>query len=504
MRIFTLFIVIGSTLFAANDTPIEDWARRTLAPLATLDIVDGTADLAALERFVGDAPVFGFGESHHGLSQPNQARNRFFAHLVKAKGFRAIVLESGFLEGHLVDRYVQGEPGLSLEEVLKRGFTHGMGVYPESRELVEWMRAYNEKNAEKVHFYGLDLSIQGDSPIIALDILRPYLLRIDPEYATGPFAALRELAREASTITQLVEAAYAKMGKDHIEPDLLDCFTTISFEAMPSEKQAALEEGIRQLLARLSARTDSVPELEWHSQVAVQASQMVRNLRSRQKYPKIVGFEKAVGLLAKAFPELFASLKIDLNHIPATSGAAGVEDLKSYFKGRETRELSEAENVEWIQKRHGKVMVFAQNGHLMTTLVDIWVGDMHVGKNGAFSAGDFIRQRYGKSYAFMASTVNQVVDRETGVELTEFNGIPLVLTPNCADCLERPLVAAAGGAPYFFVDLRTATGEVLAELERDRENRFDFLGFQRFNTREGYDGLLLIDRATLAVKLTFP
>lgn len=57
--------------------------------------------------------------------------------------------------GLVVDEYVTGGAG-SLGEVMERGFSHSFGAVPANRELVRWMRAYNEEHEEKVRFFGFD------------------------------------------------------------------------------------------------------------------------------------------------------------------------------------------------------------------------------------------------------------------------------------------------------------------------------------------------------------
>jgi erythromycin esterase-like protein len=38
--------------------------------------------------------------------------------------------------------------------------------------------------------------------------------------------------------------------------------------------------------------------------------------------------------------------------------------MEEYQVGRSSRELADAENVEWAQQLYGKTMVYAHNGHL--------------------------------------------------------------------------------------------------------------------------------------------
>jgi erythromycin esterase-like protein len=81
--------------------------------------------------------------------------------------------------GLVVDDYVTSGTG-TLDEAMERGFSHGWGAFPGNRELVRWMRAYNEGRpaSERVRFAGFDgpLEITGAaSPRPALTALHGYL-----------------------------------------------------------------------------------------------------------------------------------------------------------------------------------------------------------------------------------------------------------------------------------------------------------------------------------------
>ena len=84
-------------------------------------------------------------------------RNEVFRHLVEEAGYRTITIESDCLMGLVVDDYVTAGTG-TLDEAMERGFSHGWGVLAGNRELVRWMRAYNEGRpaADRVHFAGFD------------------------------------------------------------------------------------------------------------------------------------------------------------------------------------------------------------------------------------------------------------------------------------------------------------------------------------------------------------
>ena len=128
----------------------------------------------------GRPRVLGLGEPTHGEDVLLEVRNDLFRQLVEREGFRAIAIESDCLMGTVVDDYVTSGEG-TLDEVMGRGFSHGFGASAANRELVRWMRAYNESRpaAEHVRFAGadgpLELTTGPASPQEALTLLYDYL-----------------------------------------------------------------------------------------------------------------------------------------------------------------------------------------------------------------------------------------------------------------------------------------------------------------------------------------
>lgn len=99
--------------------------------------------------------MLALGEPAHGADVLLEARNEVFRRAVEHDGYRTIAIESDCLAGSIVDEYVTGGPG-DLDAVLRDGFSHGFGASAANRELVRWMRAYNEGNPEPVRFAGFD------------------------------------------------------------------------------------------------------------------------------------------------------------------------------------------------------------------------------------------------------------------------------------------------------------------------------------------------------------
>ncbi|MFC6015726.1 erythromycin esterase family protein [Plantactinospora solaniradicis] len=123
--------------------------------------------------------LLGLGEPTHGVDAFLELRNELLRHLVEHEGYRSITLESDCVSGLAADAYVTDGTG-TLDDAMSRGFSHGFGASPANRELLRWMRAYNEHRPphERLHFYGFDgpLEITGPaSPRPALTALHDYL-----------------------------------------------------------------------------------------------------------------------------------------------------------------------------------------------------------------------------------------------------------------------------------------------------------------------------------------
>jgi erythromycin esterase-like protein len=123
--------------------------------------------------------LLALGEPTHGEDVLLDLRNDLFRQLVEQERYRTIAIESDCMMGLVVDDYVTSGTG-TLDEVMERGFSHEWGAYAANRELVGWMRAYNDDRPvpERLRFAGFDgpLEITGAaSPRQALTALHTYL-----------------------------------------------------------------------------------------------------------------------------------------------------------------------------------------------------------------------------------------------------------------------------------------------------------------------------------------
>ncbi|WP_246083136.1 erythromycin esterase family protein [Nonomuraea diastatica] len=134
--------------------------------------LDGAGVSAFLRSLPAEPLLLGLGEARHFVGELGELRNQIFRHLVEHEGYRSFAIESDCLMGLVVDDYVATGAG-TLDDVMERGFSHAFGASPANRELVRWMRAYNEERDDKLRFFGFDgpLEYWAASPSQALTSL---------------------------------------------------------------------------------------------------------------------------------------------------------------------------------------------------------------------------------------------------------------------------------------------------------------------------------------------
>lgn len=143
------------------------------------DIAHAVEAAAVMKLFPARPRLLALGEPTHGEATLLGLRNELFRQLVEQEGYRMIAIESDCVRGLVVDAYVTSGTG-TLDEVMERGFSHEWGAFPGNRELVRWMRAYNEDRpaSERLRFAGFDgpLEITGAaSPRQSLTALHDHL-----------------------------------------------------------------------------------------------------------------------------------------------------------------------------------------------------------------------------------------------------------------------------------------------------------------------------------------
>jgi erythromycin esterase-like protein len=306
--------------------------------------------------------LLALGEPTHGEDVLLDLRNDLFRQLVEQEDYRTIAIESDCLLGLVVDDYVTSGSG-TLDEVMERGFSHGFGASPANRELVRWMRAYNDgrPRSQWLRFAGFDGPLEitaAASPRAALTALYAYL-------AAGADAGL--LPDTAETLDRL-------LGAD-------DRWTDPAAMMDPSRSVGQTPEAgqLRLLADDLTALLDA----------------------------------QAPGLIAASSRDDFDRARL--------YGRAATGLLRYHFRMADTspsrlvwllglRASMMAANLLALAER-GPTLVFAHNGHLQREKSTMRMGGRPL---DWWSAGAIVSAQLGDGYAFLATALGTI--RHRGVE----------------------------------------------------------------------------------------
>ncbi|RSN66689.1 erythromycin esterase [Streptomyces sp. WAC 04229] len=321
------------------------------------------ADAAAVLGMLPARPrVLALGEPTHGEDTLLDVRNDLFRQLVEQEGYLTLAIESDCLAGLVVDDYVTSGTG-TLDDAMEHGFSHGLGSSDANRDLVRWMRAYNEGRppAERVRFAGLDgpLEITG---------------------AASPRRAVTALHEHLSA---------------HVDPGLLPC-TAGTLDRLLGADDRWTEPAAMTDPARSVGRSAEAGELRAlaHDLVALLDEQTPHLLATASRddwYRARLYGRTATGLL-------------DYHRWMADPSPARMNRLLG------VRDRMMAGNLLALAER-GRVLVHAHNSHLQRerSSMSMWQGPV-----AWWSAGALVSARLGEEYAFVATALGTI--RHQGVD----------------------------------------------------------------------------------------
>ncbi|MEG8178545.1 erythromycin esterase family protein [Nocardia terpenica] len=415
------------------DNTMTDAARLgtdAVHPIA-LDPEAPLTDLEWLDDAIGDARVVAIGESAHYNHEHYRLRQRMLRYLVERHGFSAYVLESGFTEAWTVDEWIHGghQP---LGTVLATGTTSLMGLWTEARAHLSWMRRHNETAATPVDFRGLDLSGSNVSLLPSLDYVIAYLAKADPDFRVDP--AVRDTAAEFAA-----PSAFSY-------PAMLPAYT-----GLDPARRDALTAGLAALAVRFSAL-----RLDYARRTSAE------------------DYRRALHAL---------QLTITLDAFARTLIRGDQRELLSM------RDAAQADTVDWILRREGRILVAAHNGHIhrQTTVYA-------PGMEPATPLGLHLADRLGDDYLVIGATsgsgrtLNSGSDFYTGTLFTD-------LEPPRPGSLDA-LMHASHDEP-FLTDLRTLSAADTAAVRAATEQR---LGPNYYPVRplDAFDLVVHLPRVTEA------
>jgi erythromycin esterase-like protein len=378
------------------------------------DLADKKAFLARLEAIVGDnTKVVGFGEPDHGFHEFAAIRNDVFKMLVEKKDLRAITLETGIIEARLVDQYVtdtENKSGITLDDVLKKGFTHDMGEWEETADLVKWVKDHNVQAARAgkplVHWGGKDLTVEGDTLTVPVNVVTPFYEKVGAAYK---LTKLDALSKKASEVTAFVKKVLKeKVNIDHIDPDHLDAVCSISYDQLTAAEQNEIKQELASLIKDIDsneaeyAQKAGKSEVAWTKTMLRVAQQIQEDLDHRVKVGVVYGPTNTAGTTSAFLARVYGAVG---QPVPTTRNVQLIDrdytpkELETYQTGREIREKHLAENVDLLVKEYGKTFNFAASSHVQKARM------LADGGNAA-AEGMFIEERYGKNYVVIGGTAS--------------------------------------------------------------------------------------------------
>ena len=506
-KLCVLFLLLLFQLVSvcAQENDRLNWVKQNKRELHSVLPNQGLGDMsAAFDDVIGNAKVVALGESGHAIREVALFRNRLLEYLVKVKGFRAIALESGLFEGQIANRYIHGLEK-DIMKVLSTGFTHNMGLWKESRALLEWMKEYNTQQFDpkaKIYFYGMDLPVfqdtmfsrtsKMDSP---LEQVLAFIAKADKVYYEKYGKILKRLAAlSCKTVDDVADLVEKINGIRFIDPDYLDEICTISYENLNFIQKKMLSFLLNHLINRMQIkrliymRQKNVgkEEYEYALQMAKLCRYIVGNIEFRKKTTAYPNIEKIKHFLGKIYSEEQIN-KLKINKIKFNNTP---QEWKLYFEGRNGRERTMAENVDWIVSRHGKVLIYAHNGHICK---EGYISDnpLHDQSNG-YSVGQYLAHKYGKQYITIGQTMDRFVDKNGNI-VTEHLKMPIAQTKDFPNSIEYILNQA--DSKLYVLDIRPKTisqyPKIAKWLNSKVLGRFVF-SFMNVNHVNSFDAIVFI------------
>lgn len=294
--------------------------------------------------------LVGLGEPTHQEPAFASVRNELFAQLVD-RGFRSIALETDRVAALTVNDFVQDGVG-TLDAVMRAGFSHGFGDLDANRQLVAWMRVYNESRPaeERLSFHGFDTSTEtmsAPSPRRYLEHARDYL-GLDLDFAS--LVGDDERWSRTEAILDPAESVGATREADVLRALADDMLTTLYARAPELVAKTSRDEWYR---AEVHL-TAGLGLLRYHKQVARQVEERDR-----------------------------------LSGMTATRDALMAQNLL---------------DIRRAEARRGATLVSAHNLHLRRTPSTMRMGDVHVDWS---SAGAIVASLLGEQYTVIIGSLGR-------------------------------------------------------------------------------------------------
>jgi erythromycin esterase-like protein len=168
------------------------WVRLNAIPLKTVEAGNGFADMAPLDKVVGDARIVELGEATHGTREFFQLKHRMVEYLATRKGFTIFSIEANMPEAYRLNKYVlegEGDP-----KQLLKGMYFWTWNTKEVLDMILWMRDFNKSGKGRIEFTGFDMQ----TPTVPIETVRDFLLARDSAY----YLTVEALYKQVPTLEQ--------------------------------------------------------------------------------------------------------------------------------------------------------------------------------------------------------------------------------------------------------------------------------------------------------------
>ncbi len=135
-----------------------------------------------LDSELKDVQILGYGEDTHGTAEFTMLAKELMDYVSKNHGFKILIIETGFGEGLYLNDYIQGKSD-NLKLILKEHNSTWRYKTTEFYELMNWLREYNENNAEKISIYGCEMQYV----ISDVNKIKEYLKSVSYDYQVAGF-----------------------------------------------------------------------------------------------------------------------------------------------------------------------------------------------------------------------------------------------------------------------------------------------------------------------------
>lgn len=130
-------------------------------------------ELSILDE-IGNVKLIGLGEASHGTKEFFQMKLRVFKYLVENHGFKAFLFETDFVEGRILNDWVQWRRNDDVVMLMEDTMLFDWyWKTKEVKEVLEYIRAYNQNKSESdmIGFYGVDTQFPDYDLGVLADIL---------------------------------------------------------------------------------------------------------------------------------------------------------------------------------------------------------------------------------------------------------------------------------------------------------------------------------------------